>query len=72
MFKKHQIGLIFALWCLFLSRVLLKCARPHPVGHPVDDVSLVRGYNVLIASPQIAITARIFSGPCFSLIPMFV
>lgn len=59
MFKKHQIGPVFAFGHLFLVWVLLQCARPHPVGHPVDDVSLARGYSVLIASPQIAITAHI-------------
>lgn len=58
MFIKYQIGPIFASGRLFLYEVLLQCARPHPVGHPVDDVSLARGYNVLIASPQIAITAH--------------
>jgi len=47
MFIKYQIGLNFAFKHLFSFMHLLKCARPHPVGHPVDDVSLVRRYRVL-------------------------
>ncbi len=46
---------------------LVKSARPHPVGHPVDDVPLAwRWYSVLIASPQIAITGLLIGKPAFS------
>ena len=73
MFKKYQIGLSFAFWHLFFFIHLLQCARPHPVGHPVDDVSLARRYRVLIASPQNCYSGPpSFRGPFFSKQLLFI
>ena len=73
MFKKYQIGLSFAFWHLFFCIHLLQCARPHPVGHPVDDVSLARRYRVLIASPQNCYSGPpSFRGPFFSKFFLFI